>query len=432
MIMTSSPDGQQASRAKHSGVPLAEAQLSGILAITDDAIISIDEAQLVTLFSDGAERIFGYTKAEILGQSLDLLIPGRFRAAHGPHVRAFSNDSLSSRRMGERQAIYGLRKDGTEFPAEASISKFEVGERRIFTVILRDVTVARRQQDELETRVAERTQALQDEIRRREAAQAALVQSQRMDALGQLTGGIAHDSNNLLTVITGNLEMVEDELGDHLAMKYVREAQEAARMGARLNQRLLTFARRRKLEPQVINLNDQVLAMSELLRRSLGETINLTTVLMHDLWPVGVDPSEVENAVLNLAINARDASPKGGNLQIETQNVTLDADAVRDIDGLGAGDYVRLSVSDTGVGMSPEVQRRVFEPFFTTKGPGKGTGLGLSSLYGFARQSKGNVTIYSEAGRGTTSVCDGSDFARSKRRMEQPLSYFWIRPRTSI
>ena len=262
--------------------------------------------------------------------------------------------------MAERQAIYGLRKDGTEFPAEASISKISVGEQRIFTVILRDVTDARRQQDELETRVMERTQALQDEIRQRETAQAALVQAQRMDALGQLTGGVAHDNNNLLTVITGNLEMVEDEFGAHPAMKYVREAQEAARMGARLNQRLLTFARRRKLEPQVINLNDQVLAMSELLRRSLGETINLTTVLMHDIWPVRVDPSEVENAVLNLAINARDASPKGGNLQIETRNVTLDEDAVRQIEGLGAGDYVRLSVSDTGIGMPPEVQRREF------------------------------------------------------------------------
>lgn len=152
----------------------------------------------------------------------------------------------------------------------------------------------------------------------------------------------------------------------------------------------------------MINLNDQVLAMSELLRRLLGETINLTTVLMHDIWPVRVDPSEVENAVLNLAINARDASPKGGNLQIEARNVTLDEDAVRLIEGLGAGDYVRLSVSDTGIGMPPEVQRRVFEPSFTTKGHGKGTGLGLSSLYGFARQSKGNVTIYSEVGRGTT------------------------------
>ena len=186
MNMTTCPDKPQASTAAHSGLPLAEAHLAGILAIADDAIISIDEAQLVTVFSDGAEKIFGYTKAEVVGQSLDVLIPGRFRLAHGSHARAFSHGSNSSRRMAERQAIYGLRKDGTEFPAEASISKISVGEQRIFTVILRDVTDARRQQDELETRVLERTQALQDEIRQRETAQAALVQAQRMDALGQL------------------------------------------------------------------------------------------------------------------------------------------------------------------------------------------------------------------------------------------------------
>ena len=380
----------------------SEARLSGLVDQANDAIISIDAQQRITLLNHGAVVIFGYEPTEAIGQPLDLLIPKRDHTAHREHIEAFSRGTQASRRMGERAEIFGRRKDGSEFPAEASISRQDLASGPIFTAILRDITDRKRQQEELEVRVAERTRDLQDEIRRREAAQAALVQAQRMDALGQLTGGVAHDSNNLLTVITGNLEMVEDELGDHPTMKYVREAQEAAQMGARLNQRLLTFARRRKLEPQVINLNDHVLSMSELLRRSLGETINLTTVLMHDLWPVRTDPSEVENAVLNLAINARDASPKGGNLQIETQNVAFGAEAVPQIEGLDAGDYVRLSVSDNGIGMSPEIQRRVFEPFFTTKEPGKGTGLGLSSLYGFAKQSKGHVTIYSEVGRGTT------------------------------
>ena len=380
----------------------SEARLYSLVDQASDAIISIDAQQNITLFNHGAETIFGYKPEEAIGQRLDLLIPKRVHAAHRQHIDTFGQGTQASRRMGERAEIFGRRKDGSEFPAEASISRQDLATGPNFTAIVRDITDRKRQQDELEARVVERTRALQEEIRRREDAQTALVQAQRMDALGQLTGGVAHDSNNLLTVITGNLEMVEDELADHPTMRYVREAQEAAQMGARLNQRLLTFARRRKLEPQVINLNDHVLSMSELLRRSLGETINLTTVLMHDLWPVRADPSEVENAVLNLAINARDASPKGGNLQIETQNVVLDAEAVRQIEGLEAGDYVRLSVSDNGIGMSPEIQRRVFEPFFTTKGPGKGTGLGLSSLYGFAKQSKGHVTIYSEVGRGTT------------------------------
>ena len=380
----------------------SEAKLSGLVDQASDAIISIDAQQRITLFNRGAEVIFGYRPEEVIGQPLDLLIPKHLHAAHKHHIEAFGQGTQASRRMGERAEIFGQRRDGSEFPAEASISRLDIPGGPVFTAILRDITERARQRDELEARVAERTRALQAEIGRREAAQAALVQAQRMDALGQLTGGIAHDSNNLLTVIAGNLEMVEDELGDHPAMKYVREAQEAAQMGARLNQRLLTFARRRKLEPQVINLNDHVLSMSELLRRTLGEAINLTTVLKHDLWAVRADPSEVENAVLNLALNARDASPKGGNLQIETCNITLDAEAVRQIEGLETGDYVRLSVSDTGIGMPPEVQRRVFEPFFTTKGPGRGTGLGLSSLYGFAKQSKGHVTVYSEVGRGTT------------------------------
>ena len=381
---------------------LSEQRLSGILEIAADAIISIDGESLITMFNHGAELIFGHRADEVIGQPLDILLPERFRAGHRHHIGRFAAGTESARRMGERQEIFGLRKDGTEFPAEASISKLEVDDQRVFTAVVRDITERKRRQGELEARVAERTRALQDEIRQREAAQAALVQSQRMDALGQLTGGVAHDSNNLLTVITGNLEMLEDELGDHPALKYLRQAQEAAHMGARLNQRLLTFSRRRRLAAEVINLNNEVLEMSELLRRTLGETVKLTTVLKHDLWPATADPSEIENAILNLAINARDAMPKGGDLRIETQNAVIDPDAARLEDGLLPGEYVRLSVSDTGEGMTAETIRRAFEPFFTTKGPGKGTGLGLSTIFGFVKQSQGHVTIYSEVGIGTT------------------------------
>ncbi|MEZ5855137.1 MAG: ATP-binding protein [Hyphomicrobiaceae bacterium] len=249
--------------------------------------------------------------------------------------------------------------------------------------------------------MAERTEALEAEIHSREQAQAALVRSQRMDALGQLTGGIAHDSNNLLTVITGNLELIEDELPGHPVLKYLHEAQEAAKMGARLNQRLLTFSRRRKLAPQIIHLNDNVIAMSELLRRTLGETITLTTLLAHDLWTTRADASEIENAILNLAINARDAMPNGGDLRIETTNAIIEEDVAKLEEGFSPGEYVQLSVSDSGHGMPPEVVRRAFEPFFTTKGVDRGTGLGLSTIYGFVKQTGGHVSIYSEVGRGT-------------------------------
>ena len=173
-------------------------------------------------------------------------------------------------------------------------------------------------------------------------------------------------------------------------------------MGARLTNRLLTFARRRRLEPVVLDLNEQVLVMAELLRRTLGEAIALGTLLAPRLWPVRADPSEIENAVLNLAINARDAMPAGGKLVIETSNVVLEESDVASEVGVEPGDYVRLSVSDTGAGMTPEVLARVFEPFFTTKEPGKGTGLGLSVIYGFVKQSGGHVTVYSELGKGTT------------------------------
>ena len=173
-------------------------------------------------------------------------------------------------------------------------------------------------------------------------------------------------------------------------------------MGARLTGRLLTFARRRRYAPARLNLNDQVLGMAELLERTLGEQIALSTTLERAPWTAVADPSEVENAILNLAINARDAMPNGGRLVIETANVTIDTErSVQDL-RLPAGDYVRLSVTDTGLGMPPEVQQKAFEPFFTTKGPGKGTGLGLSTIYGFVQQLRGGVTLYSEPGRGTT------------------------------
>jgi nitrogen-specific signal transduction histidine kinase/ActR/RegA family two-component response regulator len=252
----------------------------------------------------------------------------------------------------------------------------------------------------LEERVAERTRELEEEIRRREEAQAALIQAQRLEAFGQLTGGIAHDFNNLLTIVLGNLELLAPKLSGEDERALLNRAADAAQMGARLTSRLLSFARRRRLAPATLNLNDLVLGLAELLKRSLGERVTLTTVLAGALWPTRADPSEVENAVLNLAINARDAMPQGGKLVIETQNVTIDAELAGQLE-LSAGDHVRISVTDTGTGMDAETLSRAFEPFFTTK-EGRGTGLGLSTIYGFTRQSGGQVAIKSAPGTGTT------------------------------
>lgn len=375
----------------------SESRIVAILAIAADAIISLDDEMRITLFNEGAERLFGYGQAEILGQSLDRLIPQRFRSRHHKDVRDFAASPVAARRMGVRQVIYALHKDGTEFPAEASIAKLESGGEQIYLAVVRDISERKDAEDmlarsnaELEARVEQRTKALEEEIHRREKAQAALIQAQRMEAFGQLTGGIAHDFNNLLTIVLGNLELLEDQLTHEKERALLSRAADAAQMGARLTSRLLTFARRQRLEAVVLNLNDLMLGIAELLKRSLGERIALTTVLAGALWPTRADPSEVENAVLNLAINARDAMPDGGKLVIETRNVTVD----------DTGDYVRISVTDTGTGMSPEILEHAFEPFFTTK-RGRGTGLGLSTIYGFAQQSGGHVTIESEPGSGT-------------------------------
>ncbi|MGA7323713.1 MAG: PAS domain S-box protein [Rhodomicrobium sp.] len=396
-------------KAKEEELKHNEARLAAILSIAPSAIISIDGQQRITLFNDAAEKLFGYKRDEIVGQTLDLLIPERFRPAHEGNVALFWSSPESTRRMGERRNVAGLRKDGSEFPAEASISKIEIGGEKIFTVALQDVTERKLAAEQLanmnrtlEQRVAERTNELEIAMQRREEAQKQLIQSQRMEAFGQLTGGIAHDFNNILAVIGGSLELLEPDVTSAVGREHVDRASNAVEMGARLTSRLLTFARRRRLEPAIINLNDQVRGLLELLRRTIGEQIVLKTSLAPGAWLAIADASEAENAILNLSLNARDAMPHGGRLIIETANVTVDESEAAAIRGLKPGDYIRLSVSDTGAGIAPELLQKVFEPFFTTKGTGRGSGLGLSTIYGFATQSGGSVTIYSEIGKGTT------------------------------
>jgi PAS domain S-box-containing protein len=380
----------------------ASSRLAGIVSIAADAIISIDEHQLVTLFNDGAEAIFGYKREEIIGKPLTVLMPLRFQAAHSDHVRNFGTSEVPARRMGERGEILGRRKTGETFPAEASISRVHVGGRRIYTAVLRDITERKQSQALLEQRVADATRDLRLEMTRREEAQAQLIGTQRMEAFGQLTGGVAHDFNNLLTVIIGNLELLEMRLLDEKSRTLLQRAHDAAGMGSRLTARLLTFARRRAFVATPLNLNEIVIGMAELLERSLGEHVTLATSLEPAPWTVIADASEVENAILNLAINARDAMAGGGKLFIETANVTVDANRMDAGVVVAAGRYVRLSVSDTGCGMQKDVLRHAFEPFFTTKETGKGTGLGLSTIYGFVQQAHGAVTLYSEVGHGTT------------------------------
>ncbi|UAK23829.1 response regulator [Sphingomonas nostoxanthinifaciens] len=260
---------------------------------------------------------------------------------------------------------------------------------------------------ELEELVRLRTAALEAETAEREQAQEALRQSQKMEAVGQLTGGIAHDFNNLLAGISGSLELLDIRLRQGRISdieRYVRTAQEATRRAASLTHRLLAFSRRQTLDPKVVDPNKLIAGLEDLLRRSVGPDFEIEVVQAGGLWRAKLDPSQLENALLNLCINARDAmAPSGGRITIETANRWLDDRTGKERD-LPAGQYVSLCVTDTGSGMSADIVEKVFDPFFTTKPLGQGTGLGLSMVYGFVRQSGGQVRIYSEVGQGTT-VC---------------------------
>jgi signal transduction histidine kinase len=250
--------------------------------------------------------------------------------------------------------------------------------------------------------------ALAQEGRQRREAEDMLRHSQKLESLGQLTGGVAHDFNNLLTIISGNLEIAERGLrswgdaGRERLGRAIVNAASGARRAATLTQRLLAFARRQPLDPKQVNVNQLLGGMSDFFRRTLGETVDLEMVGGAGLWQVEVDPSQMEAAVLNLVVNAKDAMPDGGKLTIETANSFIDESYARQNADITVGQYVQIAVSDTGSGMSREIQDKAFEPFFTTKEPGQGTGLGLSQVYGFVKQSGGHVKIYSEIGEGTT------------------------------
>ena len=265
--------------------------------------------------------------------------------------------------------------------------------------------------ERLEALVAERTQELEKanedlkcQMIERERVEASLRQSQKMEAVGQLTGGLAHDFNNLLTGISGSLELTRARLSQGKADSvdhYITTAQEAVKRAAALTHRLLAFSRRQALEPKPTNVNRLVTGMEELIRRTVGPAIHVEVVGAGGLWSTLVDSNQLENALLNLCLNARDAMPQGGRLTIETANRWLDARGARDLD-IAPGQYISLCVTDTGTGMEADVAAHAFDPFFTTKPLGQGTGLGLSMIYGFARQSGGQIRIYSEVGKGTT------------------------------
>jgi PAS domain S-box-containing protein len=346
-------------------------------AVTDYAIYMLDPAGNVVNWNAGAERIKGYARAEIIGQHYS-----RFFTEADRHKGLPREALATAARTGKYETEgWRVRKDGSTFWANAVLNAIydEAGLLLGFAKVTRDLT-------------------------ERRAAEERLLQAQKMEAVGQLTGGIAHDFNNLLTVIAGNVEALQRRLPPG-ADGQLRRLTEAALRGtsraALLTQRLLAFSRRQPLEPKVISANTLISGLSEMLRRTLGESILIETVLGGGLWPAFADTNQLESALLNLAVNARDAMPGGGKLTIEAANVYLD-EKYGALAEVAAGQYVGIFVSDTGTGMTPEVIAKAFDPFFTTKEIGQGTGLGLSQVHGFIKQSGGHIKIYSEAGAGTT------------------------------
>jgi PAS domain S-box-containing protein len=353
-----------------------EAHLRSILDTVPEAMVVIDESGTITSFSAAAEKLFGFATSEVLGRNVRMLMPQPDRDAHDGYMERYL-ETGQRRIIGYGRVVTGQKKDGTEFPMELAIGEARAAGRRIFTGFIRDLTSRHRIEEELR-------------------------QAHKMEAVGQLTGGIAHDFNNLLTVVSGNLEMIERRLTDDRARALLREAQSAAEDGAKLTAQLLAFGRKQPLNAKRADIGQLVSRFSDLLRRALGETIELRMIVSGSPGPALVDASQLQNALLNLALNARDAMPRGGRLTVEISAAKLDSDYASMYPEVRTGSYVLISITDTGAGMSPEVRKRAFEPFFTTKGVGAGTGLGLSMVYGFTKQSGGHVQLYSEVGQGTS------------------------------
>jgi PAS domain S-box-containing protein len=370
-------DAQRLNQTLEQEVAARTAERDRIWQVSEDLLGVADMDGVWLAVNPAWTRVLGWTEEELVGRTTAWI--------GDPDEGDANREQVASLRAGDKSLAFEnrLRTRAGDYRVMAWTVVAEDGKAYCTA---RDVTAERERQREL------------DEVQER------LRQSQKMETVGQLTGGVAHDFNNLLQIIAGNLDLLLRTLPADAARQ--RRAAESAMSGAKraatLTERLLAFSRRQPLAPKPLNANRLISGMSELLHRSLGETIEVEVVLSPSLWRAEVDPNALENAILNLALNARDAMADGGKLTVETANTHLDRDYVAQHPELSSGQYVSISVSDTGHGMTPEVVERVFEPFFTTKEVGKGTGLGLSMVYGFAKQSGGNVKIYSEPGQGTT------------------------------
>jgi len=360
-------------RRRQNDLNRANEALEAIISSAPVAIYTLDTDERVTSWNSAAEAIFGFAEGEVLGRRLSTIPPENQEQFRAIVARAIRGEVLRD------LDVLRQSKDGRQLQIRLSAAPLydRADGLRGVLYIAEDVTEHRNVQRQLS-------------------------HAQKMEAIGQLTGGLAHDFNNLLTVVIGNLELLEDYSKENaVALEAARRASEASMRGAQLTRQLLAFSRKQALSPKAIDLNVVVTETAALLQRTIGESIELEVRCSTGIWPAQADRSQVESALANFVINARDAMPSGGRLVIETGNAHLDADYAAENSEVASGDYVMMAVADNGTGIAPEVLERVFEPFFTTKEADKGTGLGLSMVYGFAKQSGGHVKIYSEVGHGT-------------------------------
>jgi PAS domain S-box-containing protein len=385
----------------------------GVYTALDRLTVSLREsrqalAQATSARSETARAEVDKRSAEAQFRSLVENAPDSIAIVDRQHRVVFANHQLAS---ANPIAVGSLAEDlvAPEFAAlvrEHVDQVFATGEPLSYDIQVEDpergrVWYSSRVGPIVEEGRIDRVLAVTTDISGRLDLEEQLRQAQKLEAVGQLTGGVAHDFNNLLTVILGNLQLVESELPERdPSLAFVDRARAAARRGSALTHRLLAFAAKQSLQPRVVDVGELVAGMGDLLRRTLGETIAVHTLRADGLWKCRVDPTQLENVILNLAINARDAMRGGGSIEIETHNVEVDASSAQH-SGLGEGSYVMLSLTDAGSGMAPEILEHVFEPFFTTKGVGRGSGLGLSMVYGFVKQSDGRIEIESRPDEGT-------------------------------
>lgn len=361
----------------HDALRHSEQRLHGIIGSAMDAIITVDHSQRIVVFNSAAEEIFRCNASQALGLSIDKFIPERFRAAHRRHIENFAKTGVTARSLHSSPTLFAVRADGEEFPIEATISQVESEGEQLFTVILRDIGA--RLQMEAELR-----------------------QAQKMEAIGQLAGGIAHEFNNFLGVILGYSELLSEEAAQNEKLaQYVTEIRGATQHAASLTRQLLAFGRKQVLDPQMLDLNRCIWESHNLLRRLVPANIDVVPVLAPAIGRVKADVSQIQQVLINLVANARDAMPLGGKIAIETTDAQLDETHTARHIGLHPGSYVQLSIRDNGAGMNEETRAHIFEPFYTTKEPGKGTGLGLATVYGIVTQSGGHVSVESTVGKGT-------------------------------